>query len=75
MLGQPPGFLCQYVTVPSGCAIHLPDAITWDEAACIQPLAIAVHVRRSGKLIPTFQLTSLFSVLVERRFGRIKLWP
>ena len=45
MIGSPNGFLTTYTTVPVRNAIPLPDAISWDEAACLQPLAIAVHVR------------------------------
>lgn len=45
MIGSPDGFLTQWTTVPFRNALKLPDELDWDEAACLQPLAVAVHVR------------------------------
>jgi threonine dehydrogenase-like Zn-dependent dehydrogenase len=50
MLGHSGGFLMQYTTIPARCVIALPDAVSWDEAACIQPLAIAVHASLSAAI-------------------------
>ncbi|KAI9684620.1 MAG: hypothetical protein M1820_010880 [Bogoriella megaspora] len=46
------GTLCQYVKTPSHMAIPIPDAVSWEEAGCIQPLAIAVQLGRRANIRP-----------------------
>jgi 2-desacetyl-2-hydroxyethyl bacteriochlorophyllide A dehydrogenase len=44
-----PGGMQEYWTVPAGRLLHVPDVLGDDQAALIEPLAVAVHdVRRAG---------------------------
>ena len=44
------GAFAQYVCVPQSKVIKIPDKISFEEAALIEPLAVAVHaVKRSGQ--------------------------
>ena len=36
--------LSQYFACESDLAIKIPDSLSWEEAGCIQPLAVAVQV-------------------------------
>lgn len=43
------GGFAEYVTVPAKNLIHLPDAVSFEEAAMLEPMAVAVHaMRQSG---------------------------
>ncbi|CAK9786292.1 unnamed protein product [Cutaneotrichosporon oleaginosum] len=45
------GTLCQYYACPATSCVPLPPNLSWPEAGCIQPLAIAVQIaRRAGQL-------------------------
>lgn len=44
------GTLCQYFTCRASMTVRIPDSISWEEAGCVQPLAIAVQVARRALL-------------------------
>ncbi len=44
------GAFAEYVTVPTGNLLPLPDRIAFEEAAMLEPLAVAVHAMRRGGL-------------------------
>lgn len=44
------GTLCQYFSCGAHMTVPLPDAVTWEEAGCIQPLAIGVQLGRRANL-------------------------
>ncbi|MDQ2732802.1 MAG: alcohol dehydrogenase catalytic domain-containing protein [Armatimonadota bacterium] len=43
--GQPPeaGGFCEYLVVPLERLFHLPDALSFEEGAMVEPVAVAVH--------------------------------
>jgi len=47
---QTPGAMGDYLAVPASKALHLPDDVTWDQAALVEPLAVAVHAVRIAQL-------------------------
>lgn len=49
---QTDGALAEYLTVPAAKALPLPDSLTWDQAALLEPLAVAVHAVRVGRFQP-----------------------
>ena len=51
-IGVPPynGSLSDHVIVKSQQCVPLSDRISWQEAACLQPLAVAIHNARLAKL-------------------------
>ncbi|OQV04954.1 hypothetical protein CLAIMM_09764 [Cladophialophora immunda] len=44
------GLLCQYFSCPAHMTIDIPNNVSWDEAAAIQPLAVAVHLAKQAGL-------------------------
>lgn len=40
------GAFAEYVTVPAGNLLELPDSVTFEEAAMLEPMAVAVHAIR-----------------------------
>ena len=36
--------LSQYFACESDLAVKIPDSLSWEEAGCIQPLAVAIQV-------------------------------
>jgi L-iditol 2-dehydrogenase len=40
---QTSGAMGEYLAVPAAKALPLPDDVTWDQAAMVEPLAVAVH--------------------------------
>ncbi len=44
------GALCEYVTIPSGSAFKVPDVMSFEEAALLEPLAVAVAAIRHANL-------------------------
>jgi len=44
-----PGTLSQYFACESDLAIKIPDSLSWEEAGCIQPLAVAVQLARRAR--------------------------
>ena len=49
---QTTGALADYLTVPASKALRLPDALTWDQAALAEPLAVAIHAVRLANFAP-----------------------
>lgn len=46
---QTTGMASEYFVVDAGKAIRLPDSVSWEQGAMIEPLSVAVHaVRRAG---------------------------
>jgi len=46
---QAPGAHAEYVTVPAEMALPIPDTLSWEDAAMIEPAAVGFHaVRRAG---------------------------
>ncbi|WWC60367.1 uncharacterized protein I303_102938 [Kwoniella dejecticola CBS 10117] len=46
------GSLSRYFALPADMAPHIPDHVSWDEAGCIQPLAVGVQVGKRVDLRP-----------------------
>ncbi|KAE9404477.1 GroES-like protein [Gymnopus androsaceus JB14] len=44
-----PGTLSQYYVCESDFTVKIPDSLSWEEAGCIQPLAIAVQLAKRAK--------------------------
>lgn len=49
---QTDGAMGDYLAVPAAKALLLPDTLTWDQAALLEPLAVAVHAVRRAELQP-----------------------
>jgi L-iditol 2-dehydrogenase len=47
---QTTGAMADYVTTPAAKAFLLPDDVTWDQAALVEPLAVAVHAVRVAQV-------------------------
>jgi L-iditol 2-dehydrogenase len=46
---QAPGAHAEYVTVPATMALPIPEALSWEDAAMVEPAAVAFHAaRRAG---------------------------
>ena len=56
---QSPGAMAEYLAVPASKTLPLPDSVTWDQAAMVEPLAVAVHAIRVARLQPGAQLLIL----------------
>ena len=50
--GQSPGALAEYVVMPAACCFPIPDSMTLEQAALVEPLSIAVHAVRLPALTP-----------------------
>nr|XP_019050436.1 xylitol dehydrogenase [Kwoniella bestiolae CBS 10118]OCF29366.1 xylitol dehydrogenase [Kwoniella bestiolae CBS 10118] len=46
------GSLSRYFALPADMAPHIPEHVTWDEAGCIQPLAVGVQIGKRVDLRP-----------------------
>jgi len=44
-----PGTLSQYFACESDLAVTIPTSLSWDEAGCIQPLAVAVQLAKRAR--------------------------
>lgn len=44
------GTLTRFHVGPARITVPIPENVTWKEAGCIQPLAIAVHLARRANL-------------------------
>lgn len=49
---QTTGAMGEYLTVPAAKVLPLPDEVTWDQAALLEPLAVAVHAARTAGIRP-----------------------
>lgn len=45
------GGFAEYVRVPAWNLIELPDEVSFEHAACLEPLAVAVHASRRAKVV------------------------
>ena len=50
--GQLPGALVEYLVMPAACCSPVPDALTDDEAAVVEPLSIGVYAVQMAQLAP-----------------------
>jgi (R,R)-butanediol dehydrogenase/meso-butanediol dehydrogenase/diacetyl reductase len=48
--GRVSGGFAQYTPIGAGGSVKLPEAMSWDEAALIEPLAVGLHGMRRAKL-------------------------
>ncbi|OXG12031.1 xylitol dehydrogenase [Cryptococcus neoformans Tu401-1] len=46
------GSLSRYFALPADMAPHIPDHLSWEEAGCIQPLAVGIQVGKRVDLRP-----------------------
>jgi D-xylulose reductase len=44
------GTLVQYFACPAHMTVPIPEGVSWEEAGCIQPLAIAVQLGRRANM-------------------------
>ena len=44
--GQAPGALAEYISIPARCCYPVPDSMSLEEAAFVEPLSIGVHAQR-----------------------------
>jgi L-iditol 2-dehydrogenase len=49
---QTSGALAEYLAVPAAKVLLLPDSLTWDQGALLEPLAVAVHAVRVARFQP-----------------------
>jgi len=49
---QSPGAHAEYVLAPAEMALHIPDALSWEEAAMVEPAAVALHAARRAGIGP-----------------------
>lgn len=49
---QTRGAMAELIAVPAGKLVRLPDAVSWDEACLVEPLAVGVHAMRRAGLAP-----------------------
>jgi L-iditol 2-dehydrogenase len=49
---QTTGAFAEYLAVPANKVLALPDTMTWEQAAMIEPLAVGVHAGRIGRIQP-----------------------
>jgi L-iditol 2-dehydrogenase len=50
--GQLQGALVEYVALPAACCFPVPDTLTDDEAAMVEPLSVGLHATRLAQLAP-----------------------
>jgi len=46
------GAFAEFLTVPAYTIVHLPDEITFEEGAMVEPLAVGLHAIKKGSLVP-----------------------
>ena len=50
--GQAPGALVEYLVMPATCCSPVPDSLSDDEAAVVEPLSIGVYAAQMAQLAP-----------------------
>ncbi|MGD0225557.1 MAG: alcohol dehydrogenase catalytic domain-containing protein [Terriglobia bacterium] len=50
--GQAPGALAEYLVMPAACCSPVPDSLSDDEAAVVEPLSIGVYAAQMAQLAP-----------------------
>ncbi|KAK0462643.1 GroES-like protein [Desarmillaria tabescens] len=78
--GDVPGLLSQYYVCDADFVVKFPDSLSWEEAGCIQPLAVAVQLAKrakfaAGQTIAIFGCGPLGSLVmaVARAYGVSKI--
>lgn len=56
---QSPGAMAEYITVPAAKVLALPDSMSWEQAALVEPLAVGVRAFRKTALAPGAKLLIL----------------
>lgn len=51
-LGQTDGTMSQWFACEPNMAVPFPDSVSWEEAGCIQPLAVGVQLMRQADMRP-----------------------
>jgi L-iditol 2-dehydrogenase len=53
-LATPPfnGAFCEYIAIRSDFVFPIPDNMSYEEAALVEPLSVGIHAVRRGKLVP-----------------------
>lgn len=53
-LATPPydGAFCEYITIRSDFVFAIPDEMSYEEAALVEPFSVGIHAVRRGKLLP-----------------------
>lgn len=46
------GTISRYFALPADMAPHLPEHLTWEEAGCVQPLAVSIQIAKRAGLGP-----------------------
>ncbi|MGI5835156.1 MAG: 2,3-butanediol dehydrogenase [Chloroflexota bacterium] len=46
------GVFAEYVTMPAGGVFHIPPELSLEKASFCEPLAVAVHALRRGRMVP-----------------------
>jgi L-iditol 2-dehydrogenase len=50
--GQLPGALVEYLVLPAACCIPVPDSLSDDQSALVEPLSIGVYAAQMAQLAP-----------------------
>jgi L-iditol 2-dehydrogenase len=50
--GQLPGALVEYMTLPAACCVPVPDSLSDDQTALVEPLSIGVYAAQMAQLAP-----------------------
>ncbi len=50
--GQLPGALVEYLVLPDACCVPVPDSLSDDQAAVVEPLSIGVYAAQMAQLAP-----------------------
>jgi L-iditol 2-dehydrogenase len=58
---QAPGAVADYRVLPAGNCLAIPDAVSLDEAAMVEPLTIGLHAVRLGEVYPATRAAVLGS--------------
>jgi L-iditol 2-dehydrogenase len=46
------GLMCEYAVLEAHQCIPIPDALSWDEAAMLEPLQVGVHANNLARVLP-----------------------
>ncbi|HUI43660.1 MAG TPA: alcohol dehydrogenase catalytic domain-containing protein [Terriglobia bacterium] len=59
--GQAPGALAERLVMPARCCYPVPDSVTAEQAAMVEPFSVALHSRNQARLGPGAKLAILGS--------------
>jgi L-iditol 2-dehydrogenase len=57
--GQAPGALAEYLVMPARCCYPIPESMTMEQAALVEPFSIALHSRNLAPLGPKARIAIL----------------